>query len=108
MNKYEKAIEYFYSVMEKGNIKNDEEKEIFETAIQVLEKENKVLKIANQYTKPSNKYFMGDVVPNVGKINNITKENGIISYELKNKTSDVIIKTEKELDDIMTKYYKSK
>ena len=35
-----KAIEYFYRQMELGNIKNDIEQEVFELAIQALEKMN--------------------------------------------------------------------
>ena len=55
MNKYENAIEYFYSVMEQGNIRNDEEQKAFETAIKVLERENEVFKIVGQYTKNKSK-----------------------------------------------------
>ena len=51
MNKYEKAIEYFYSVMKKGNIRNDEEQEAFETAINLLEREKDIFDIVGQYTK---------------------------------------------------------
>jgi hypothetical protein len=37
--------------MKRGAIRNDEEQEAFETAINILERENKVSKIAEQYTK---------------------------------------------------------
>lgn len=38
MNKYERAINYFYKQMESGNIEDDEQQLIFETAIELLQK----------------------------------------------------------------------
>lgn len=108
MNEYEKAINYFYSVMEKGNIRNDAEQESFETAIKVLEKESKVFKIANEYTNPSNKYYLGDIVPNLGRIKDINRESGILFYKLKKENGNIIVKSEKEIDDVMIEYYRAK
>ena len=36
MDKYKKASEYLYNIMEKGNIRSDEEQEMFEIALEVL------------------------------------------------------------------------
>lgn len=36
MDKYEKAIEYFFRVMEAGDIRSDEQQEIYEIAIEAL------------------------------------------------------------------------
>lgn len=42
MNKYEKAIEYFFRQMEKGLIENDEQQEIYEIAIESLTKQKDI------------------------------------------------------------------
>ena len=42
------AIEYFYRIMENGNIKNDEQQEAYERAIEALEKEAREVKNRNQ------------------------------------------------------------
>ena len=102
MNKYEKAINYFYSVMEKGNIRNDAEQEAFEIAIKVLEQKN---------VYPKNKYFTGDVVPNVGRIQSrhmMDNDMENLAYDIVKNNDEVITKTGEEIDDIMTEYYKSK
>lgn len=44
MNKYENAIEYFYNVMEAGNIKSDRQQEVYELAIDALGYMNKLSK----------------------------------------------------------------
>lgn len=41
MNEYEKAIEYFFNKMERGLIEDDEQQEVYETAIKVLIEKNK-------------------------------------------------------------------
>ena len=41
MNKYKSAIEYFFNIMETGNIKDDRQQEVFELAIDALNYMNK-------------------------------------------------------------------
>ena len=44
MNKYESAIEYFFNIMETGNIKDDRQQEVFELAIDALSYMSKLSK----------------------------------------------------------------
>ena len=44
MNKFEKAIEYFYRKMENGLIESDEQQEVYELAIYALGEINKLQK----------------------------------------------------------------
>jgi len=41
MSKHKEASEYFYKQMELGLIKNDEQQEVYEMAIEAIEKANK-------------------------------------------------------------------
>lgn len=51
MDKYEKAIEYLFRVMETGNIKDDEQQEVYETAIESLMAQKKAgsMQLDNPY-----------------------------------------------------------
>lgn len=107
MNKYEVAIEYFFSVMERGDIKNDEEQEMFEIAIEAL---NKVKdSITEKYKNPNFKYSKDDVLPDGTKIisHRLFAKNDP-RYVLERTDKKIVVMTEKEIDDIMTEYYKTK
>lgn len=43
MNKYKDAIDYLFSIMRQGKIRDDYEQEMFEIAIESLVRENKIL-----------------------------------------------------------------
>lgn len=107
MNKYEVAIEYFFSIMERGNIKNDEEQEMFEIAIEAL---NKVKgSTTDEYKNPTFKYDKGDILPNEMKIisHKLFAKNDP-RYVVERTDNKIIIMKEKEIDDIMTEYYETK
>jgi hypothetical protein len=107
MNKYEKAMEYLFSAMERGNIKNDEEQEVFEIAIEAL---TKVKDSTNEeYKNPNFKYGKGDILPNEMKIisHRLFAKNDP-RYVLERTDKKIVIITEKEIDDIMTEFYESK
>jgi Zn finger protein HypA/HybF involved in hydrogenase expression len=43
MNKNKEAIDYLFSIMEQGNIRDDYEQEMFEVAIESMVRESKIL-----------------------------------------------------------------
>ncbi|WP_252225289.1 MULTISPECIES: hypothetical protein [unclassified Clostridium] len=103
MDKYEKAIEYLFLEMERGNIKNDYEQEVFETAIEALSKVKDSVK--KEYKNPNFKYEIGTILPNNMEIVNrrlVAKNDARYSINIEQEGEFLVqILKESEIDDII-------